>query len=697
MPFIGAANEFGTLGMGQYTDIAALIKYGMRVDMPIYNPNASILEAKATPFLFAALELTDNNSMTRTMTATMNVDRRMRTGRLYFVARESLDQKVGMAPGKTDTKPTKIKGYIGFLTDCSLDYQHASMPTYNLTFQRVRKAVLLQFTDKNGKIRYVANFRMLPDINGVIEALETASKSGTLDPDVFGTPIPGNVVGPADIMQVADPDSLDVGSRFYAARFKLHSKYPHPEYLNLFGVPKQKPYLRTSDPTANTSVNYVWENKFVSTSPWVSHHTFMPPNDGNTDRRGVIRVDDSSPGLNQDLVDRLGLIDLRLRALNFALFSERVRPNDVLHPMSQDLTDRLQMKRSMFKAIYVPSYSMNAFYRIAGLRGLAVSLVNTRDYTKSVQEGPGKPLTPADLQNVFPQAPWEFFALAGDFVVQAGAPFRLDANSYFAILRYVPDGSLQLGTSKLLTSPAEIQTNLDNIKSVVYGYTKGAISKDDVQRVYDSFSPDSEDAVYLPVVFHGPIDPDRFLEHIDPGIPLSLYDIGYNNRQVLSMWSFSFPGHSALSDPEPGNEQLQHTAGGGIDLSLFPYWAKTGITLRRCNDYVLSTSYTALPQHTHPDLYSGKFLGTVGFVETVANSTLTSFKTATGQTVQEEIPIDILTNSMAVIPKNGATDVAKTNEIFSQIIIGPPDLSGIFKLEDLEENDRIFHHVGVGG
>lgn len=219
---ISGVQPFGSLTSRQYTDPAVLGRYGLRVTDPIHNPNA---QTRSVAALYSALEVTEHNALTRILTANVSGNRKYKLGRLYFIARKSLDQKVGQGievvrrKSLTETIPQELgaeislgeetvvsknleeiplDGYVGYLDSIETTTNYGGLIEHKLSFTYVRKSRLLT---ENGKI-LGANFKILPDISALIDALDAALKSGAIPPNELQsqTQIP---------TEIAEADKID--------------------------------------------------------------------------------------------------------------------------------------------------------------------------------------------------------------------------------------------------------------------------------------------------------------------------------------------------------------------------------------------------------------------------------------------------------------------------------------------------------
>ena len=171
----------------QYTDPSVLGRYGLRVMDPVHNPNA---RTPAVAALYSALEVTEHNALTRILTVNVAGNRKYKLGRLYFVARKSLDQKVGQEIEVTGSSGEEkvvakileeipLDGYVGYLDSIETTTNYGGVIEHQLSFTYVRKSRLIL----DGGIVRGANFKILPDISALIDALDAGLKSGDIPQD----------------------------------------------------------------------------------------------------------------------------------------------------------------------------------------------------------------------------------------------------------------------------------------------------------------------------------------------------------------------------------------------------------------------------------------------------------------------------------------------------------------------------------
>lgn len=673
LPFIGILPT-GTLTMGQYTDIATIVKYGTRVDNPIYNPNASF-ERTIAPFLFAAVELASKNAMTRPATAIVPANRSYRMGRLYFIARRSLDTIMGSSPVKGRAEPEPIDGYVGYLSQYDTNVPYGDTISHTLGFRFVRKAKLLSVV-RDGKTTFVANFRILPDITGVIDALESNVNQGLQSLDVFDRDVPKDAVtGTAEILtdtssqeDVYVSDIVPVNDR--NARFLYLGK-------NLNG----KEFLRTAPPQGG-------DTAFNTTSTRASHHLSLVPNVSPHDRIAVIKPDNCSDGLQKELIRALGLVDIRLRALNRVVFAETARIS-VDEP--QPLTDLgVSVKQSLFKIVYVPTEKTNAFYRLAGLNGLRMTLVKVVDPANSIA-------AQTMDKTLFPLGSDELPSLLHeDFSIASGSPFRIDDPlPHFAVLRFSPQNPSHTTSFGVTAAQLKLDANIQIVRGFVSGVTSGQIDPATVTQVISELpNPVDSSTLFLPVVFHTPYNSDTIIKNVDPGVPLSFFDTAH---ELFS--TFRFPGVIDVTDPtKASDEAMAHKQGKGIDVSLFPWFARTGMVLKSHSPYILNQDYAAFAGGaplTHAQLYDGRLLSHIRVSMPVVDSPDTISFTPTGRPTGESITFKLeeVPVTFRSFPKNSPEDATLAKNAF-QALLQAVGLETVFDVDtDLNTNDKFFYHL----
>lgn len=672
-PLISPSNEaVGRFTMGQFTDPAVLVRYGMRVTEPAYNPNVASLTDRASPYLLAAVELVVKNARTRTLTVEVTADRQYHPGRLYFVARESLERMIGAPRSFERSEPLQINGYVGYLQNYETRYQHGSPIAHVLTFLWVRKARLLPVFDKVGHaVNYVANFRYLPDIGGFMDVLEKLRREGKLSDGAFGEQAIEPPQGTAEILL----DS-QTNERYYAALMTLEDNVSLLSLKFLYPPGQQQQARR------------------VTTSSFQLHHQYLAPANGTSDRLAVIKVGNTGEGLQRALVNSVSYIDLRVRALNIAaVASTNLRPNS----LSQNIPE-LQAKRVIFQGIYIPNESINAYYRLAGLRGLKMTLIHLRNENKNIS-----------AQTIGPKVVTEESdagLLWGDFSVASGKPYRLDSTApNFVILRFTPRRTVPNEyKTTFVASRDDIVRETNYIARVASAATSGQVDTTVVQDVVSGLSAeDPETLQYVVAIFHGPYNASTaLLDLVDPGIPLSVYDAAYD---IVS--TFKFPSTVAIKEDAStlGEDQQKHAQGNAIDLTIFPWMARTGLRLKPHKPYVLQSEYCAQVEkgtHLHSAINASAMVPPPIHVriqvsppppptkeEMLAGRYFSVYKPERSFRALSE-----LCSKVRVVRKDSTDEVAVAEQAFQKML----EDTGIYpymQLTDLHENDRRLWHLQV--
>lgn len=150
---------------GHYTDIGALIQYGLRVDAPTSNPNVQNGE---TANLFSALDWAYKTRTARRYTVQVVNNRDYAVGKLYYFPTKDEEGT---------TSDVVSAGVVGYLTNLESGFTYGDVLTHTLTLDFVRKAEIVKIPAETigrvaGNDAYVANYRKLPDLEQLILTLE---------------------------------------------------------------------------------------------------------------------------------------------------------------------------------------------------------------------------------------------------------------------------------------------------------------------------------------------------------------------------------------------------------------------------------------------------------------------------------------------------------------------------------------------
>jgi hypothetical protein len=680
----------GTATWGQYTDIAVMSKYGTRAEAPIYNPNTSF-EPKSRLF-FAAVELIAQNARTRTMSCTVIADRPYKTGRLYFVSRRSLDMVAG-GPSGMVTAPVTIDGYVGYLQKVDMTIAHGSPMSYNLSFSFVRRARLLEVKDSKGNVvSYVANFRILPDIAKLMDVMEEAYWQAKTDLGIFGR----------EALKPTSPRTAKVWEHDVEGQYYVSDIYPNTD--------SNKKLL---------SMNYIREREdgdqpyepFVTTSSREGHHSQLPPNtrrDIDGDKlTAVIRVEDCSDGLKAPLIDSLCAIDMRLRATNRAILACKNRISK-----ASIATQEMNVKNRLLKPIYLPTETINPFYRLAGLDGLSMKLIDPHAPDLSPPEG---------VVNSGMFLGNNHLITTSDFSLASGDPVRLDKSAYsFVILKIHPE--IHSGQSMLpdMTASAN-QLKNGTTKSAIVAYvsavTSHTVSSTVVNNAINNL-PAGDDRVYLPVLFHGSYANElaSFVAVIDPGIPLTIYDAAGMPASIYEKFStFRFPAVATVEPNAPTEKAIKHSSGEAIDITLFPWYARTGLILHKHDfpkaGYILGPDYICYdqlnPEHPHDRLYSMFFKRPVmvkrriptkpqaeGTIAVGAPTSKTQFQGSEVTEITKTL-LEVCHDLAFRISKKDSDNQKDVAQKTFENMIKAIGIEEYFKFTDLNPEDQVFYHLEI--
>lgn len=593
-----------TFSSRQYTDIAVLAKYGMRTDAPIYNPNAT---SSQTAQLYAALEVTNQNANTRTITMEHPADRRFKLGRLYFIAVGDLNDKGGGPTGEET-----VDGYVGFLKSFTLNINYGNVIGYNLNFNYVRKAkLLISYVRVAGTATtspadqlatglslsaidrvYVANFKILPDLGSLIDAVIKAKNEGKL-PEQDGAP-PGSKATPiAGLANLYNTD--DTHEDVY-----VNPRLVEPPYLTYFDV---APSLTNKFPLLCTKQLVI---------PSIAKPDYrlsrINVNPADIPAVPVIMRGDVGPkggSLTRDLIWSLYFIDCRLRAYNHALY---LGMGGILPATNS---------ANYFKTLYIPNIPINNNYYWTDIRSLDVSVIHPQYPTLSTKLGtvthfhtPGKY---EDIKVRFIGKPIPTKTSANHFCIlmidDSHVPSRTDKSwDWGKIANFLLNapsvsqsvtiegskktwdgpmfGYSDFATNQYYNGVANIKQGLANIGFVGEELTRLSTEVDFAFKQLSDNAPNGVGGAsfqyefFLPVVIKIPtggiVDSD-VMRYIFPGYPMTLLD-------TANLPSTMFPGNV----PFDKNKRVlndQHAAGKALDITLAPYYATTGLALKSTSNH----------------------------------------------------------------------------------------------------------------
>lgn len=729
-----------TLTAGYYTDTAVLSRYGMRAQPPSYNPNARTREIAS---LFSSIEMANRNANTRTIEMEVAADRQYKLGRLYFIARKSVETKVGgpisgkkefeevseseissvgglatfkadktqaydilgqpitldpvnqpFVPAgqvnqvqsiplglkvttqsgysrekftaKGDSRLHEMDGYVGYLTNYATNVAYGAPITHHLNFSYVRKAKLLfeMRTNQNGDDvivpggKITANFKIIPDIGGLIDAVQKEFDNRNLDANSL---FQQNQIPPK--VEMALEDETNIGNTYFAIN----------ESTNALSNPAIT-LSNTSDPLQQ---DIPYEERTIEDADV-------------TNAVPVMRVEDINGNVEQKIIQQLNLLDLRIRPLNEAL------TQGLVHLTFSPIFEK--NKNQVFKAIYIPNNTMNPTYKIKQLRNSATETAFSMyilNPTKNIE--PEKPINALNITK-YDFDPFEGAGQAivnADFSIKEGPPVHLETNiASFAMLLASQPGTLTINDEpiNMTRSNAFSEAGKEKVKSQIDNMQ--GISSDVKTRLKNEFEQAVnkigvvEDDVLLPVVFMGQIDSNVVIDNTVAGIDMSLLDIGVFSRKIIPGSNVAVQGLS--------EEKSSHANGNSIDFTLTPYYAMTGYVLKDHSPYILSPEYDPRKGGALHGSVSGITSNQNIKVKTgkkIARRTAVNRSIITIEEPEEKNLFDVrIPISKKDSPTTKASSDADIEAIFNDLL-SEGGANFTINVDDLPLNDRFWYHI----
>ena len=621
-PFTGVFN-FVFLSR-HFTDPAVLAKYGMRADAPVFNPNA---RNELTTTIFSSLELATRNALTRGMEVTVAADRPYRLGRLYFVHRTALEKSmikfsggdvsampVGGEAGNPTNNYTSVSaqpadGYVGFLTSYSTEISYGAPISHHLSFDFVRRAQLISKKDENGRNIYLANFKILPDISGLIDMMETAYQAGKIDPK---------------------------------------SGESKPKYVRKEEIPDHvstaEGEVYTTDYVGDRSVNKRAGRISVPGNIWFtlrhSHHINLPPNNEGNKSIAVFGMDSVQAGVKRGLMETMHLVDLRLRPLSSSILYNELSVDtfgfdkgrvyyktvdaygQVYSGVGQRSPYASSLRNDLFDPIFIPTDQKSPRFVLSNFMGMNMQLF---DIDKSSNTDAAYYATMPNMEKMTKDSGTKEISPKFRFVIASETPVRVASKDWdkekFVILAVISAGEWfrRLGmdregiiTEAVLASdmykipqigtPPHAALNfntlnggvkptylgpgieppgwnpeiklynlevLKNFREVLKSMVPGSV-RSKVDAAIDSVAGTYSGEVLFPAVIKAPsgFNRTKMLDCMQPGTPLSTYDLA---QLAQPPFETVFP-----VDLDSGPVAHSHADGRAIDMNFVPYYLNSG-------------------------------------------------------------------------------------------------------------------------
>ncbi len=439
----------------------------------------------------------------------------------------------------------------------------------------------------------------------------------------------------------------------------------------------------------------------------------------------VIRVKDIQGSITRELVETLHLVDLRIRGLNlfFPIRAERGNLEE-----RADRQGAIVLRDQILQPIFLPNEKLNPLYYLRSLEGMKITIL---DPLKNRTQA-----TPFGIVGEEPQAPpslIDFFTGPKDqfrkYRIANGKPHRLvssngttstnlvilkitknfETNDIIKILKISdPLLSLAQGARSVLNyffgfdeeSPILQTINLryannltifnlssaDTISSTrgktalrnqIEEHFSGSIRVRLLQQLNEIvdelklFAQGVQEVSLLPIVIsdfpNGTTAAEKFvLDFASVGMPISLLDLGVH----FNRYTGTIPKDAISKDASL--KQREHERGQALDLTLVPYYVRTGIILKKHTPFILTSQFPAR-NHSNPAF------------RTFSNIRLKSDPIISAY---EAPQIKITADSTASMSQL----IADMFSRWARITTGTED---ILSINDLTDDDQRWHHIAA--
>jgi hypothetical protein len=239
----------------------------------------------------------------------------------------------------------------------------------------------------------------------------------------------------------------------------------------------------------------------------------------------------------------------------------------------------------------------------------------------------------------------------------------------------------------VLSSSSNFEISKKDFKNQI---TMIAANPDDATRLLQEFEnaiqnlPQSDLRIYLPVILHSMSQiqgNDEFtpfvLKNAHINWTISMLDLG------LYATGFSFPGSDETADPQKPDSQ-SHSTGNAVDLTLLPWYLKTGIALKSHYPHIL-----------HPDFNPFQPGNGTAMFAAIAAETSVTWNIATGKYYGNSIwkgepYVKVTGHTTSSTPES----VEASRNLLTEVITRS-GLQDVITVDDLFTGDQTWYHIGV--
>lgn len=445
----------------------------------------------------------------------------------------------------------------------------------------------------------------------------------------------------------------------------------------------------------------------------------------------VIRVKDIQGPITSELVETLHLIDLRIRALNL-FFPIRAEGGNL--EKRSERQGSIALRGDILQPVFLPNEKLNPLYYLRSLEGMRITILDpTKNRTQATPLGivGEEPQAPARLIDFFTEPKDQFRkyrivngkphrlvspngATSTNLVIlKITKNFEESDNVAFQIIKTIdPVLNLAQGARNVLNYFFEFdeESSIQNSINLTYvnpGETSGnnprefALSSPDTITRGKSFLRKQIENVFfeptrtrliqqlneivenelkfltqgvqevslLPIVIsdfpNGTVAAEKFvLDFASVGMPISLLDLGIH----FGRYSGTIPKDSISKDAS--KKQQEHERGQAFDLTLVPYYIRTGIVLKKHTPFILTSQF---PARNHSNL---------------------AFRTFPNIRLKSDLTTSVYeAPQIKIIPDSTASMSQLIADMFSRWARIETGTEEILSINDLTDDDQRWYHV----